>query len=180
MTPRVASVSLSAGHSFSKGLLPRITLLAGLGVLGDAHCGALVKHRSRVAVDPTQANLRQVHLLQTELFAELQDQGFDVANGDLGENIATAGIDLLALPTGTLLHVGAQACVRITGLRNPCGQIENHRAGLLQAVLGRSPEGKPIRKTGVMAVVLTGGDVTIGDAIRVHMPPLPHVPLDRV
>ncbi len=180
MKPRVLSVSCSPSHEFSKRRTEAIRLLAGLGVAGDAHCGATVRHRSRVAADPSQPNLRQLHLIHAELFAELATAGFDVGPGDLGENVTTSGLDLLALPCGTLLRIGAEALVAITGLRNPCGQIERFRPGLLAAVLGRDAEGRVIRKAGVMAVVLQGGAIRPGDAIGVTLPPPPHARLDRV
>lgn len=174
MSGVVLGVSVNGAHAFSKPLVPRIRLLAGLGVEGDAHCGPTVKHRSRVAKDPTQPNLRQVHLIHAELFDELAGQGFAVAPGDLGENVTTRGIDLLALPRGTRLHLGDHAIVEVTGLRNPCWQIDAFRNGLMQACLGRDAAGHVIRKTGVMSVVIAGGDVAPGDAIRVVLPPDPH------
>jgi MOSC domain-containing protein YiiM len=176
----VLTVHAHATHAFSKTTQPHITLLQGLGVEGDAHCGALVKHRSRVAQDPTQPNLRQVHLIHAELFDELAAQGFSVKPGALGENITTRGIDLLALPRGTHLHIGADAVVEVTGLRNPCPQIENFQTGLLSAVLGRDANGKLIRKTGAMGVVVAGGVVRAGDAIAVHLPLGEHHALERV
>lgn len=176
----VAAVSLSATHTFSKAVTPVIRLLAGLGVEGDAHLGETVKHRSRVAVDPSQPNLRQVHLLSVELQAMLQAAGHAVAPGALGENITTRGIDLLALPTGARLHLGDTALVEITGLRNPCAQIERFQPGLLAQVLGRDDEGKLVRKAGIMGIVLAGGLVRAHDAIRVTLPPEPHRRLDRV
>ena len=180
MPSRVIAVSSSSTHSFSKSTGASITLLAGLGVQGDAHCGATVKHRSRVARDPTQPNLRQVHLLHSELFVELAAKGFRVGPGQLGENITTEGIDLLALPVGTELQVGEEARLRLTGLRNPCGQLDEFQAGLTAAVLDRSPEGKLIRKAGVMSVVLVGGVVRPGDQVRVEIPAEPHGGLERV
>lgn len=176
----VLAVAAAAGHGFSKALAPSITLLAGLGVQGDAHCGVTVKHRSRVAQDPTQPNLRQVHLLHAELFAELAAQGHAIAPGQLGENITTQGIDLLGLPVDTELHLGGTAVLRLTGLRNPCVQIDRFRPGLMAAVLGRAPDGRLLRKAGVMAVVLAGGTVAPGDVVRVVRPGLPHRALERV
>ena len=176
----VLAVAASASHSFSKPAAERIALLPGLGVAGDAHCGATVKHRSRVRRDPSQPNLRQVHLIHAELLAELAQRGHAVAPGELGENITTRGIDLLALPAGTELRIGASAVVRVTGLRNPCAQIEQFQKGLLEAVLGRTPRGELIRKTGVMSVVLAGGDVRAGDAVTVVLPPAPHRALEPV
>lgn len=157
-----------------------IRLLAGLGVQGDAHLGETVKHRSRVAQDPAQPNLRQVHLIHAELHDELQAAGFSVTAGQLGENVTTRGIDLLGLPTGARLYLGETAAVEITGLRNPCPQIDNFQPGLLAAVLGRDEQGQLIRKAGVMGIVLTGGELHPGDPIRVELPPLPHKPLERV
>jgi hypothetical protein len=176
----VAAVHYSLEHQFSKTSRAAVELRAGLGVAGDAHAGSTVKHRSRVAVDPTQPNLRQVHLIPAELHEELGKCGFRVAPGDLGENITTQGLDLLALPTGTRLALGSSAVVEITGLRNPCAQIEAFQPGLLAAVLGRDDNGRLIRKAGVMGVVLASGAVWPGDLIWVELPPLPHRPLERV
>ena len=178
--PVVLAVAASPAHGFSKPSLPRIRLLPGLGVEGDAHCGATVKHRSRVAKDPTQPNLRQVHLIHAELFEELAAAGFDIAPGALGENVTTRGLDLLALPRGTWLHLGADAILEVTGLRNPCWQLDALRTGLMQAVLDRDAAGGLIRKSGVMAVVRRGGEVAPGDAIRVALPAPPHEPLPVV
>ena len=180
MEGRVASVSLSPRHEFGKSPQQSIRLLQGLGVEGDAHAGITVKHRSRVAADPTQPNLRQVHLIHTELFDELAEKGFAVLPGDLGENIATSGIDLLALPQGTVLRLGADAVVQVTGLRNPCSQIEAFQAGLLANVVGKADNGEIVRKAGIMSVVLAGGEVHEGDTIDVELPPPPHLRLERV
>jgi MOSC domain-containing protein YiiM len=180
MTATVISVGRDDAHRFSKPVLAEIRLLAGLGVEGDAHCGVTVKHRSRVAVDPTRPNLRQVHLMQSELFDELTERGFALGPGDLGENVLTRGVDLLALPRGTRLSLGAEAVVEITGLRNPCGQIEAFRPGLLAAVVERANDGALRRKAGVMGVVVAGGMVRPGDAIGVDRPPQPWHPLERV
>ena len=176
----VIAVSRSASHSFSKRGELGIRLLQGLGVEGDAHLGVTVQHRSRVAVDPTQPNLRQVHLIHEELFDELRGQGFDVGAGQLGENITTRGIGLLGLPTGTRLHIGEQAVVELTGLRNPCVQIDRFQHGLMQAVLGRDADGRLVRKAGVMGIVLTSGEVFPGDRIELRLPAHPHRPLERV
>lgn len=167
-------------YAFTKPNRDSITLLAGLGVEGDVHAGVTVKHRSRVAQDPTQPNLRQVHLIHQELFAELRDAGFEVAPGDLGENVTTAGIDLLALPAGTLLHLGAEAVVEVTGLRNPCLQIDIFQDGLLKQVVGRDETGAVVRKAGIMGVVVVGGVVRPGDPVKADLPAEPHRPLDRV
>ncbi|MFJ8648827.1 MOSC domain-containing protein [Streptomyces sp. NPDC093546] len=177
----VTTVSSHGEHAFSKANRPAITLLAGLGVEGDAHAGVTVQHRSRVARDPTQPNLRQVHLIHEELFDEVAAAGFTVAPGELGENITTRGIDLLGLPTGTLLRIGREAVVEVTGLRNPCGQIDGFRAGLLKQVVGRDEEtGEIVRKAGIMGIVRTGGVVRPGDPIEAELPDGPHHPLERV
>ncbi len=177
---KVVAVSRSATHTMAKANEPSIRLLAGLGVEGDAHCGATVQHRSRVAVDPSQPNLRQVHLVGVELFEELASRGFRLAPGDIGENITTEGLDLLGLPRGTRLRIGAEAVVAVTGLRNPCLQLDRFQAGLMAAVLDRDPAGRVIRKAGIMAVVLATGPVRPGDPIAVDYPPPPHLPLERV
>jgi len=174
MTGAVLAVSARRGHHFSKTNVLEIRLIAGLGVDGDAHAGATVKHRSRVAKDPNQPNLRQVHLIHAALFDDLHARGFEVAPGDLGENITTTGINLLALPVGARLHLGDHAVVEITGLRNPCVQIDRFRAGLMSAVLDRAGDGSLIRKAGVMGVVRAGGDVRPGDAVAIELPPTPH------
>ncbi len=176
----VTAVSSSPAHLFSKTNQERIELLEGLGVAGDAHMGATVKHRSRVARDPSQPNLRQVHLIHAELHDELRAAGFAVAAGQMGENITTRGVDLLGLPAGTRLHLGATVVVELTGLRNPCLQIEAFQTGMLAAVLDRDAQGQLVRKAGVMGVVLAGGAVLPGDAIRVELPPPPHNPLAPV
>jgi MOSC domain-containing protein YiiM len=173
----VVAVSLLSGHHFSKTPSLGIRLLTGLGVAGDAHMGATVKHRSRVRKDPTAPNLRQVHLMHAELFDELRGKGFVVQPGDLGENITTAGIDLLALPTGTRLHLGEDAIVEVTGLRNPCVQIDNFQKGLMAATLDRDTDGNLVRKAGIMAIVMADGDVRPGDAIGVELPAPPHRPM---
>lgn len=176
----VTAVSRCPVHRFSKETEGRIRLLAGLGVEGDAHLGETVKHRSRVRQDPTQPNLRQVHLIHSELHDELRAAGFDVSAGQIGENVTTRGVDLLGLPTGTRLYLGELAVVEVTGLRNPCSQLDHFQPGLLAAVLGRDEHGNLIRKAGIMGVVLVGGEVHPGDPIRVELPPEPHRPLERV
>ena len=172
--PRVAAVHRSASHSFSKFAEQSIVLVEGLGVQGDAHEGRTVKHRSRVKRDPTQPNLRQVHLVHAELFDELMAADFAVWPGDLGENITTRGLDLLSLPEGTRLRLGAGAVIEITGLRNPCVQLDRLQPGLMAAVLDRDASGELVRKAGVMAIVLAGGEVRPGDSIAIEMPQLPH------
>ncbi len=178
--PRVIAVCVSPGHTMSKPATDSIWLRAGLGVEGDAHAGTTVKHRSRVAKDPHAPNLRQVHLIHAELFEDVATRGFKVKPGELGENITTAGIDLLSLPRGTVLKLGTSASVEITGLRNPCKQIDGLQDGLMEAVLERSPERGLIRKAGIMSVVLSGGEVRAGDAITITLPPQPHEPLKPV
>lgn len=180
MKPTIIAVSADIAHHFSKPVRDSIHLLAGLGVEGDAHLGVTVKHRSRVRRDPTQPNLRQVHLIHEELIDELREAGFLVAPGLMGENVTTKGLDLLGLPRGTLLHLGDTAVVEVTGLRNPCYQLDDFQPGLMAAVLDRDADGKLIRKSGVMTIVLTSGDVRAGDAIRVELPPPPHQPLAPV
>jgi MOSC domain-containing protein YiiM len=173
-------VNRSDAHTFSKNGQERIRLIAGHGVEGDAHAGATVKHRSRVLINPNQPNLRQVHLIHAELHEELRGAGFSFQPGDLGENVTTRGIDLLGLPTGARLHLGASAVVEVKGLRHPCAQLEHFRSGLVSAVVSRDEHGRLIRKVGIMGVVLSGGIVEPGDAIRTEFPPEPHVPLDKV
>lgn len=179
MTGDVVAVCSSGEHRFSKKPTERIRILAGIGVEGDAHAGARVQHLSRVREDPAQPNLRQVHLIHSELFDELAHAGYTIGPGDLGENITTSGIDLLTLGRDTLLHIGAHAVLKVTGLRNPCSQIESFRPGLLKQVAVRS-EGKIERKAGIMTVALEGGVVRARDAIRIERPDGPHVPLERV
>jgi MOSC domain-containing protein len=176
----VEAVHLSPMHTMTKPTAARIRLLAGLGVQGDAHLGTKVKHRSRVARDPAQPNLRQVHLIHAELHDELRPRGFDVAAGAMGENLTTRGLDLLALPTGTRLHLGEVALIEVTGLRNPCAQLDGLQDGLMAAVLDRDEEGNLVRKAGVMAIVLVGGDVAAGDRIRIELPQPPYIPLAPV
>jgi MOSC domain-containing protein YiiM len=177
MDSLVTAVSRSAAHTFSKANRESIRLVAGLGVEGDAHLGETVKHRSRVAADPAQPNLRQVHLLHAELHDELRAAGFDVGPGQLGENVTTRGVDLLALPAGARLRLGDGAVVELTGLRNPCVQLDRFRPGLKAATLARDDRGRLVRKAGVMAVVLAGGEVRPGDPVRVELPPAPRRPL---
>jgi hypothetical protein len=177
---RVSAVSRDGTHRFSKDVTDVITLLAGLGVEGDAHAGTTVQHRSRVAVDPTRPNLRQVHLIHRELHEELSRQGFEVGPGHLGENVTTEGLDLLDLPRGTRLHLGGRAVVEVTGLRNPCAQINAFQPGLLKVLTPRDAHGDVVRKAGVMSVVLAGGQVRGGDRIGVEVPPQPWEALQRV
>ena len=176
---KVSAVCLNPEHGFHKYPRARIRLLAGLGVEGDAHCGSTVKHRSRVRQNPNQPNLRQVHLIHSELHNALQQQGFTVKPGDMGENITTTGIELLHLPRHTRLHIG-ESMIEITGLRNPCQQLNDFQPGLMQAVLEKDAAGNLIRKAGVMGIVIQGGIVAPGDDIQVVLPPLPHLNLERV
>jgi MOSC domain-containing protein YiiM len=180
MAAMVTVVSRSATHSFSKDNVGGIRLVAGLGVEGDAHSGRTVKHRSRVKIDPTQPNLRQVHLIHAELHDELAAKGFSVAAGQLGENITTRGIDLLGLPAGTRLRLGDTAIVEVTGLRNPCQQIDRFQPGLVKQVLVKDDAGNIVRKTGVMAVVIVDGDVRPGDAVGIELPAGEHRALEPV
>ncbi|GAB3964246.1 MOSC domain-containing protein [Streptomyces sparsus] len=176
----VVAVCRDDDHRFSKVAQPSIRLLAGLGVEGDSHAGVTVQHRSRVAQNPDQPNLRQVHFLHEELFTEVAAAGFVLEPGALGENITTRGLDLLALGTGTLLRLGPDAVVEITGLRNPCRQIDAFQPGLLERVVGRDESGELLRRAGIMGVVLTDGEVMPGDPITVTAPEGPHRPLERV
>jgi MOSC domain-containing protein YiiM len=176
----VTAVSRGATHTFTKPNTTGIRLLAGLGVEGDAHLGVTVQHRSRLRTDPDSPNLRQVHLIHAELFEELRAAGFAIVAGQIGENVTTRGINLLGLPAGTRLHLGETAVVEVTGLRNPCQQLDRFQAGLTAALLGRDPNGKLIRKAGIMSIVLAGGDVRPGDTIEIELPPPPHQPMDRV
>jgi MOSC domain-containing protein YiiM len=176
----VTAVSRSATHSLVKPNTDGIRLLAGLGVEGDAHLGETVKHRSRVARDPTRPNLRQVHLIHGELHDELRTSGLDVAPGQMGENVTTRGVDLLGLPTGTRLHLGDAAVVEVTGLRNPCAQLEKVAPGLMAATLARDEHGNLLRKAGVMGIVVASGEVRTGDPIELESPPGPPRPLKPV
>jgi MOSC domain-containing protein YiiM len=176
----VTAVSRSGAHTMSKPNQASIRLVVGLGVEGDAHQGETVKHRSRVARDPSQPNLRQVHLIHAELHDELRADGFDVAPGQMGENVTTRGVDLLALPAGTRLHLGGAAVVEVTGLRNPCAQLDGIRTGLMAATLARDERGDLVRKAGVMSIVLVGGHVRPGDMVRVELPNEPHRRLEPV
>jgi len=177
MPASVVSVSLSPTHSFSKAVAAEITLLAGLGVAGDAHAGAAVRHRYRVRQDPTAPNLCQVHLLHSELFRELALQGIDISAGQMGENITTAGIDLLCLPRHTRLHLGATAIVEVTGLREPCNQMNDLKPGLMKACIARGMNGEIVRKAGIMSIVIAGGIVRSCDEIEVCVPPGEPLPL---
>lgn len=180
MNGTVEFVSSSSGHTMAKENRPRIRLLAGLGVQGDVHMGATVRHRSRRRSHGSGPNLRQVHLIHSELHDELRAAGYSVAAGEMGENITTRQIDLLGLPTGAMLRIGEEAVVEVTGLRNPCVQLDGIHPGLMEAVLDHDEQDNLIRKAGVMATVLVGGEVAPGDAVRVELPAGPHRPLRPV
>jgi MOSC domain-containing protein YiiM len=176
----VAAVARSEEHTMSKPVRESILLVAGLGVEGDAHQGVRVKHRSRVRRDPTAPNLRQVHLIHEELLDELAARGFALSPGQLGENVTTRGVDLLGLPAGTRLHLGATAVVELTGLRNPCSQLDGIQEGLMAATLDRDDEGGLVPKAGVMGIAVANGEVRAGDSIRVEPPSEPHLALQPV
>ena len=180
MIPVVESVARRAAHSVSKDVCSSITLVEGHGVEGDAHYGKTVQHRSRLRQFSASPNLRQVHLIHGELHDALRQAGFHVAPGDMGENVTTRGLDLLALPEGARLTLGQSVVVEITGLRNPCKQLDGLQRGLMAATLSRDSEGNLVRKAGVMAIVLQGGIVCVGDLIRVELPAEPHRPLEPV
>ncbi|WP_298251368.1 MOSC domain-containing protein [uncultured Arthrobacter sp.] len=180
MSGLTVSVSKSTDHHFSKEPAASVLLVEGMGVEGDAHAGATVQHLSRVRADPSQPNLRQVHLIQAELFDDLAQEGFRVGPGDLGENITTWGIDLLALPVGALLRIGPHAVVEVTGLRNPCRQIDRFRTGLLKAVVSRNEAGDVERRAGIMGIVVRGGEIKPDNVVGVDLPPGPHRALERV
>lgn len=180
MSPTIVAVSSHAKHEFSKPAKDAIELREGFGIVGDAHAGTTVQHLSRIAVNPNAPNLRQVHLIHAELLDELRGRGFALAHGAMGENVVTRGIDLLGLATGTVLHLGAEAAIQVTGLRNPCAQLDKLQRGLLAAVLDRDANGALVRKSDIMAIVLKSGQVRPGDAIRVEAPPGPFVALAPV
>ena len=176
----ILGLSKSRTHTFSKSNTNELVLIKGIGIEGDAHAGEKVKHRSRVRKDPNQINLRQVHLIHSELFDELNSKGFVVKAGDLGENICTQNIDLLGLKEDAVLKIGSSAVIRITGLRNPCSQLDRFQDGLMQAVLARGENNKLIRKAGIMAVVEESGTVKLGDPIVLMAVPEAARPLDVV
>lgn len=176
----VVAVASDSEHRFSKSVKSEIELAKGLGVVGDAHAGVTVQHLSRIKADPSQPNLRQVHLMSTELFDELAEHGFSVSPGELGENVTTQGIDLINLPLDTVLYIGRTVQLRVTGLRNPCQQIENHKPGLLAQLITKLPDDTLERKSGIMCVVEQGGWVRPNDIVHVHLPPEPHIKLEVV
>jgi MOSC domain-containing protein YiiM len=177
---RVAAVHRGGSFTFTKPTVAAIELVEGLGVDGDVHSGITVRHRSRMARDPSRPNLRQVHLIHGELHDELARAGFTVTPGAMGENVTTRGVDLLGLATGARLHLGADAVVEVTGLRTPCAQLDGLCAGLMAAVLDHGPDGRLVRKAGIMAIVLAGGVVRAGDVVVVEEPEGPHRPLEPV
>ena len=170
----VLAVHRSPIHALRKDTQPSIRLLTGLGVEGDAHCGATVQHVYAARKTPALPNLRQVHLIHAELHTELAEQGFDIPAGAMGENITTQGLDLLGLPRGARLHLGQEAIVELTGLRDPCSLLERLKPGLIAATLGRDAQGQVLRKAGVMGIVVQGGEVRAGDAVIVELPLEPH------
>lgn len=180
MSGQVIALSKRSIHAISKLNYPKLKLITGIGVEGDVHAGKTIKHRSRVAVDPTQINLRQVHLIHSELFEELQQKGFHIHAGQMGENITTKGIKLLQLPRHTLLHIGKEVILEVTGLRNPCAQLNGLQKGLLKAVVEYDKQGKLIRKAGIMSIVRQGGWLKLGDNITIELPHPPFLPLERV
>ena len=180
MSATIIGLARDAQHRFSKQPVRSLTLLAGLGVADDAHAGRTVQHLSRMKQDPGQPNLRQVHLIHAELFEELAGQGFAIEPGQLGENVTTRGINLLGLSAGTRMRLGEEALIELTGLRNPCHQLNGLAPGLMAATLDRDADGELIRKAGVMAVVVTGGEIVVGDAITLESVPLVHEPLGPV
>ncbi|MBL4663319.1 MAG: hypothetical protein JKY22_07150 [Flavobacteriaceae bacterium] len=176
---KVMALSKSEAHTFNKYNCEKIMLLKGLGVQGDAHMGKTVKHLSRVKKDPTTPNLRQVHLIHSELFEELSEKGFTVNPGEMGENITTSGVDLLNLPKGSILKIGISE-IMITGLRNPCSQLESIQTGLMKALLDKDKQGEIVRKAGIMGIIQIGGEINTGDVITVQFPAKPYIKLDKV
>jgi len=179
-TGKIIALSKNPIHNVSKQNHNELILLEGLGVEGDVHMGKTAKHRSRVAKNPLQPNLRQIHLIESELYEELKLKGFDIQPGQMGENITTSDLDLLKLPENTILKIGAQAEVLITGLRNPCNQLNGIQDGLMQAVIEKDSSGNLIRKAGIMGIVTKGGKVTLNDNIEVKFPSKPFVRLEKI
>jgi MOSC domain-containing protein YiiM len=176
----IVAVNRDSQHRFSKPSVDSIRVIAGFGIEGDSHAGATIQHLGPMRADPTQPNLRQVHLIHSELHDELRDLGHDVKPGEMGENITTRGIDLLGLPQGTRLRIGPDAVVEVTGLRSPCQQLNTFQPGLLKQVIHTDADGTVLRKTGIMSVVLTSGVIHPEDPIVVDLPTGPHVPLEPV
>lgn len=176
----VESVHRSESHDFTKATVEEVVLVAGVGIEGDAHAGATVQHVSRKKKDADRPNLRQVHLVSAELHEELVADGFDLDHGGFGENLVTRGIALGDLPVGTTLALGDDAIIVLTGLRDPCAQIDRHREGLRAAVAFDPGEGPKLFRDGAMAMVVRGGVVRTGDPIGVALPPEPHHPMRKV
>ena len=170
MAGKVLAVHSSGAYTFTKRPRGFIRLIEGLGAEGDIHAGPTVRHRSRVARDPHQPNLRQVHLIHSELHEQLRGQGFEIGPGQMGENVTTRGIDLLGLATDTVLRFPGGAAVRVTGLRNPCGQLNGLKDGLMNACVYKDAAGNTVRLAGVMAVVLASGEIKPEDEIEVEAP----------
>jgi len=163
------SVNSDDAYRFSKIARQSVRLVEGHGIEGDAHAGRFVKHRYQAKKEPLTPNRRQVHLIQSELFEEMRGFGFIIEPGDLGENVTTVGIDLLALPLGAQLHLGESAVVELTGLRMPCGLIDKFQTGLKRSMIVRTPRGVTFR-AGVLGIVTSSGDVRPGDLVRAELP----------
>jgi len=174
--PVVLAVHCNGKHAFSKPPRDAIRLIGNWGVEGDAHAGATDQHLYHIRRFGEQPNLRQVHLIHAELFDEVLTKGHAVLPGQLGENISTRNVDLLGLPQGARLHIGAEAVVELTGLRNPCRQIDEFQPGLRSHLVERTAAGV-VRRGGVMSIVVKGGMVRRGDRIEVELPQTPHSPL---
>jgi MOSC domain-containing protein YiiM len=179
-SPLVVAVCSSPNHNFSKFVREKIYIISGIGVENDVHSGKKVKHRSRVTQNPNQPNLRQVHLIHVELFEELKQKGFEISCGEIGENITTKNLDLLNLPRNTILEIGATAKIKVTGLRNPCYQLNDLQDGLMNAVLEINNNGELIRKAGIMGIVIKSGEIKAGDLIKIELPNEPFEKLERV
>jgi len=177
--PKVVAVACDKAHNIVKPLQDKITLIAGLGVKGDAHAGKTVQHRYDKARTPDTPNLRQVHLIQSELFDDVAELGMVVEPGQMGENITTRGIDVLALSRGTQLQIG-EALIEVTGLRNPCKYLNQIAPGLLKACIGKWEDGTILPKTGIMGVVINGGDIKPGDDIHIMATDRPYERLKPV
>ena len=176
----VLSVSRDDKHRFSKPTVSSIRLVAGFGVEGDSHAGATVQHLYEKKRNPSAPNLCQVHFMAAELFDDLVPTGYTVAPGELGENVTTEGINLMSLPLGTQLHLGAQAVVSVTGMRSPCSLINGYQKGLMKQLIKTDAAGTVHRRGGIMGVVVRGGVVNPGDCIRVELPAGEQLPLGVV
>jgi hypothetical protein len=98
---KITAVAADLGNHFSKPVQDRIVLLEGHGVQGDAHAGPFVRHRYLARGRPRLPNLRQVHLIPAELFAFLAEAGFEVAAGDMGENITAPSLSWAPGPSSS-------------------------------------------------------------------------------